>query len=811
MAMIHEKAQGIKENQTYYNPADAINALMADMAEEGLPCDRSIDPHKSCIQRYSADEKRDEPDEWCRVWNHGDFFVASYGSWSTGEKFVFRYPEKDNDNHDPAIERKRREIIEECKRKCEAEIEELHKKARIDAKNIWNNAKDKPLSAAHTEYFQKKGVDYRLLKGIKYNMYKNIPQTIVPLRDINGILQSLQFIFKNKNGKHEKRFLPGGQKNGSFHVINDEPINDGDTLYVGEGYVTCVSVYHSVKAKNVHVIFSVDAGNLDPVVVNLCKQYPNCKIIIAGDADERGRKAAILLLQKYGCPAVFPDIPQDQLSDEYKDFNDVEQRHGAKKVMEDIAKQLMSEPAKPNIQELAIQLSKIEEPCEGFSLDGMPGILKDHVLELCSTTSAHPLAVLGSLLTTASAAVGKRYFMEQKNNGGEFFSRLYLNIWMIFIAPSGQYKSTALAAGARYTVEHRIALHEAEKSKLADIAVEKDENNKTILEKELYELRNSNIMFPEKMTPEALRQFLGRGRAGAAFYDEMGGFIKELAKPNNIGLMQDYTKYYDVPALIEDATKTQGSNFIERPYISFYGITNLPWFSSSLQNEDVRGGFYARFLLTLLPKPKERAPAWPHERYTAKAETYKAFKATLDSLPKGERIYKSSKKTHDRHEEVYNWICDMADQFNMEEQAILEPYVKRWPVTILKISMLMQIFIDPEADIISIEAYEAAVAFVLPAIKSTIHLFRRSGGLGATKIEQTRNQLYATIVGATKELGRAPNLRELYKNSRLIASLSTKDRDDAMEFLEAAGYIKRLGGGSQLATTVEILQTDEEK
>ena len=157
-------------------------------------------------------------------------------------------------------------------------------------------------------------------------------------------------------------------------------------------------------------------------------------------------------------------------------------------------------------------------------MEDIPPILKDHVEALCSSNSAHPIAVLGSLLTTTSAFIGKRFIIKKSDYEDGFFDDLYVNTWMLFIAPSGQFKSSALNAGARLCKEHRIAMRNYSKelqdrlSKIQEIKGAKSNELKEqeqILIDKLAIADRANVLFPDRTTTEALLQSLGNGRSGA--------------------------------------------------------------------------------------------------------------------------------------------------------------------------------------------------------------------------------------------------------------------------------------------------------
>ena len=118
-------------------------------------------------------------------------------------------------------------------------------------------------------YLEKKQVDGF---GVRYNK----EFLIIPIRDITGKLWSLQWI--EPDGK--KQFLKGGKKKGCFHQIG--VLENGKPIYITEGYATGASVHMATLTP---VVIAFDAGNLDPVIEELKKAYPNSPLIIAGDDD----------------------------------------------------------------------------------------------------------------------------------------------------------------------------------------------------------------------------------------------------------------------------------------------------------------------------------------------------------------------------------------------------------------------------------------------------------------------------------------------------------------------------------------------
>lgn len=97
---------------------------------------------------------------------------------------------------------------------------------------------------------------------------------LVPLRDIEGVLQGLQYIGE------DKKFGSGVIKEGRFHLLGE--IRPDAPFAFGEGYATGASVH---MATGWPTVVCFDAGNLEPVVAQWRKLYPDLQFVIAADDD----------------------------------------------------------------------------------------------------------------------------------------------------------------------------------------------------------------------------------------------------------------------------------------------------------------------------------------------------------------------------------------------------------------------------------------------------------------------------------------------------------------------------------------------
>lgn len=195
---------------------------------------------------------------WARSIGEGYVF----GDWRRGTKFTI-FP---NGRTNPT----KQECIEIAKIKAEEhkQQERIQREATKKANALFESLKKADLSH-----------HYLLEKGITEipDSIKQIKQELViPLQDIYGELNSLQFI--NPDGK--KRFLSKARKKGCFYSIGE--IVDGNAICLCEGVATGLSLWSIVHEP---VVVAFDAGNLKSVAIDLRRKYPNSKIIIAADND----------------------------------------------------------------------------------------------------------------------------------------------------------------------------------------------------------------------------------------------------------------------------------------------------------------------------------------------------------------------------------------------------------------------------------------------------------------------------------------------------------------------------------------------
>jgi putative DNA primase/helicase len=249
---------------------------------------------------------------WCRLFEDGRGGV--FGDWSQELSETWQA------KHAKAFTGAEREAFrhrceqERCARQAEREHQQAT--ARVKAARIWRDAK--PEAGEH-RYLRDKGVN---ANGIRTDGER----LIVPMRDVEGTLHSLQFI--PPNGK-PKLFLEGGRVNGCLHWIGEPR----DIVCVAEGYATAATI-HAATGHTVAVAFS--DGNLEKVARALRLKYPDARLILCADNDYRTpgnpglRYATVAARAVNGLLAV----PQfgDQRPEGVTDFNDLAKYRGLEAV-----------------------------------------------------------------------------------------------------------------------------------------------------------------------------------------------------------------------------------------------------------------------------------------------------------------------------------------------------------------------------------------------------------------------------------------------------------------------------------------------
>jgi phage/plasmid primase-like uncharacterized protein len=288
---------------------------LADALERaGLRLNGS-EPEPGRLHRFSTNGRSDDRAGWVRMFPDGD--GAVFGDWREGGTFTWQ---RRDDNAPPpsAAERAAARAKAEAQR-AEAERERAaqHAKAAKTAADIW--AESKPLTAH--DYLTRKGIashGARLDHG---------GALVLPVKDAKGRLQSLQFI----DPKGDKRFLPGGAMKGGRLVLGE--LLDSKPIALAEGFATGASVR---EATGLPVVVAFSGSNLEHVAASLHQQYPQGRVIVAGDLDAAGQGRKYAEAAIAACRAAIAVYPAFADGRERGDWNDLHQDEGEREVKRQI-------------------------------------------------------------------------------------------------------------------------------------------------------------------------------------------------------------------------------------------------------------------------------------------------------------------------------------------------------------------------------------------------------------------------------------------------------------------------------------------
>ena len=269
--------------------SDAVTAAGINPAE---PLPQIADGR---VRRFSVEGDRPRVrNGWLQIFDNGDGTRgASFGDWKRGIRGTW-HSGKPHRELTAAEKRAYAEKMAEDRRRLAEAEERRHRQAAEKARHLWRKAQPAPQDHP---YLANKKIHPHGLRQLAGAL-------VVPIRDSEGALTSLQFI----DGSGQKRFLSGGRIAGCYASIGQPP-HDDSPLLIAEGYATAATL-HEATGHPVAIAFS--AGNLRPVACALAAKYPRARIIICADADPVGRKAAQEAAAAVGGTWIEPDFSESE-------------------------------------------------------------------------------------------------------------------------------------------------------------------------------------------------------------------------------------------------------------------------------------------------------------------------------------------------------------------------------------------------------------------------------------------------------------------------------------------------------------------
>lgn len=332
------------------------------------------------IHRFATNGKRGDDSGWYILRVDGTP-AGSFGDWRTGLKTD--WASKQTREMSPKERADYAKRLASIKRQRDAEERRRQSDAAAKARRIWEAAK--PASDEHAYLVRKQ------VKSLGLRLHRD-GRLIVPMRDMDGALHSVEFI----DDAGGKKFLAGGRKRGCCYMFGQI----ADLVHLCEGFATGASVH---EATGLPVAVAFDAGGLMPAAQAIRAKYPKATIVLCGDHDASGigQKAAREAAEAVGGLVAIPDTAGT-------DWNDVHVKSGLTAVKMGIEANLsaMRAPAPITLEapaatpgtesaDVALQIETAEDPSpitlETIDLPPLP-------------TSCIPVAWLRDMIEAVTAA-----------------------------------------------------------------------------------------------------------------------------------------------------------------------------------------------------------------------------------------------------------------------------------------------------------------------------------------------------------------------------------------------------------------------
>jgi len=302
------------------NPEDSFRDTMR---KAGLGYNGPLLPDGKPHRVKASGDKR--ADTWYVL--HVDPPAAGvFGNWHTGAKERWCEARKDRASQaDWETIRRRWEEGEYKRQRIEA-----GRRAKAAKIAVLIFARAGPADPSHP-YLARKRV------GVHGDLRQRGDLLVLPLRDADGQLHSLQYIAPDKrlgrDRDRDKDYLAGGRVAGCCYTVSDRA--DGP-LAIAEGYATAASVY---EATHCAAVAALHCGNLLAVAQAIRAKCPEREIVIAADSDQWTDGNPGLSKATETARAVNAKLAVPQFRDtttKPTDFNDLHQLEGLDKVKEQI-------------------------------------------------------------------------------------------------------------------------------------------------------------------------------------------------------------------------------------------------------------------------------------------------------------------------------------------------------------------------------------------------------------------------------------------------------------------------------------------
>lgn len=369
------RVQGCIEKMSHF-----IDEFMSAVEAEGIVTKTEI-PADGRLHRFHVEGDRPGSKNGWAVLFGDENPVGLFGSWKhdSGKSYKWYSHQQSGCTSEQRAKQERR--ISLAGQLCEAEEKVVRFKCRQWCSDTWGKAKS---AASDHPYLKVKGVPSYGLKQLGESL-------LVPVRDVDGKLQGMQFIFPDGS----KKFKTGTAKKGNYFAIGKP---EKKILLFCEGYATGASIH---KCTGYAVAVCFDAGNLKNVAEVLKKKYSDHLFIVCGDNDCSGvgqMAAQEAALAVGGILAVAPTAGQD--------FNDMDQKDGAAAVRACINATKISGQQKESTAHVMDEWEPTISDWPTIGDKAYRGLAGEFAALASEKSEADPVAVLATFLVRFGVEVG---------------------------------------------------------------------------------------------------------------------------------------------------------------------------------------------------------------------------------------------------------------------------------------------------------------------------------------------------------------------------------------------------------------------
>jgi len=369
---------------------------------------------------------------------------------------------------------------------------------------------------------------------------------------------------------------------------------------------------------------------------------------------------------------------------------------------------------------------------------GIPEIsncfLNRYVSHLSTVTDASPLFLLFSGIALLSGVLNKFYFLYPR--------RTNLNLYILLLAPSTYYR----------------------KSTTTDIV------------SDYIRAVNSNLIFPDSFTPEALYEILKKYPRGLLIWRELIQ-VKEfqLGAEYNKGLASFLVDLYDYKEQHKRWTKGDGEIVVDNPIVSILSAGIASWFVENLKKKDFEGGIWTRFIF--VPAPEQ-------EREFSLPKPFFPIPVIEDRLKELDAREEAEMDIHPILPAMIEWGREHMKQ-TLRMEGVLQAVFQRLEVMLLKLACLFQLATDGST-VVTETAFNDAVA-VIEYIKRKLPPFFR---------DEIHFNNFEKAVAATLKLFKKKKKDLTRSDITRGARLNAKLADDVLDQLIAEDQVERKEGKS---------------